>query len=487
MGCGASRLPVAPGGTPTDADDARAAQQRRLEALFGVRGVHAKLLRGLDSGMSAKRAVAGTRLLADAFLKKPVAWRERARRDVWPLLGAAEQVRLLHGSVTYESLLRCGPSSQDSVISNDVGRTLGWVPLFSEGPGMAALSRMMTAYSHYDPEISYTQGMCFLAGALLITGMDEETAFWLYVSLMTRFGLAGLYRPGFVLLTTFHAGLDVLVKKKMPKLSKRLKSMGLASQVFAMPWVLSCFLSSPLPLSAAMCIIDRLLCDGPKDAAGIFRNPKKGKQADVKTRAERAPIGRGFSVVEASCEHVPPALFQGVLAILDGLQKRVLECKEMDQAMLSLTLRDEQNLLRKSGESTPDGARGGAGSTATSIEESTVADDPSDESGARAVLAALDEAAPTAAGMADSGFVHRDNSGRFDTVLANRLPPIGLREPFVSKSPTEVESDGDADGSLWVCDDCVVPTWMLPAYFEQRLRKRACRVPRKVLSNFKAE
>lgn len=46
--------------------------------------------------------------------------------------------------------------------------------------GQAALRRVLRAYSYYDPEVGYCQGMNFIAG-MFLTVMSEEEAFWLLV------------------------------------------------------------------------------------------------------------------------------------------------------------------------------------------------------------------------------------------------------------------------------------------------------------------
>jgi hypothetical protein len=46
--------------------------------------------------------------------------------------------------------------------------------------GQAALRRVLRAYSYYDPEVGYCQGMNFIAG-MFLTVMSEEDAFWLLV------------------------------------------------------------------------------------------------------------------------------------------------------------------------------------------------------------------------------------------------------------------------------------------------------------------
>ena len=46
--------------------------------------------------------------------------------------------------------------------------------------GQCALRRVLRAYSYYDREVGYCQGMNFIAG-MFLTIMSEEDAFWLLV------------------------------------------------------------------------------------------------------------------------------------------------------------------------------------------------------------------------------------------------------------------------------------------------------------------
>ncbi len=53
-------------------------------------------------------------------------------------------------------------------------------PKLATPNGQAALRRVLRAYSYYDREVSYCQGMNFIAG-MFLTVMSEEEAFWLLV------------------------------------------------------------------------------------------------------------------------------------------------------------------------------------------------------------------------------------------------------------------------------------------------------------------
>jgi hypothetical protein len=52
------------------------------------------------------------------------------------------------------------------------------------GDGLEELSRVLAAYSVYNPDVGYCQGMNFVAALLLLTA-SEEDVFWMLVALVT--------------------------------------------------------------------------------------------------------------------------------------------------------------------------------------------------------------------------------------------------------------------------------------------------------------
>ena len=53
------------------------------------------------------------------------------------------------------------------------------------------------AYSIFDEEIGYVQGLSFITAVLLLH-LPEESAFVLFVHIMHNYGLRELFEPGFV-------------------------------------------------------------------------------------------------------------------------------------------------------------------------------------------------------------------------------------------------------------------------------------------------
>lgn len=64
------------------------------------------------------------------------------------------------------------------------------------GGGQDALYKVSRAYSVYDTEIGYCQGLSFIAATLLLH-MPEEEAYVLLVAIMYDYGLRELYKQNF--------------------------------------------------------------------------------------------------------------------------------------------------------------------------------------------------------------------------------------------------------------------------------------------------
>jgi hypothetical protein len=78
-----------------------------------------------------------------------------------------------------ETDIRMATSGETSGPVNNFGARGGGIASNTPG-GQAALRRVLRAYSYYDPEVGYCQGMNFIAG-MFLTVMAEEEAFWMLV------------------------------------------------------------------------------------------------------------------------------------------------------------------------------------------------------------------------------------------------------------------------------------------------------------------
>ncbi|KAL7561705.1 hypothetical protein ACA910_016467 [Epithemia clementina (nom. ined.)] len=111
--------------------------------------------------------------------------------------------------------------------------------------GQASLRRVLKAYSVYDREIGYCQGMNFVAG-MFLTLMPEEEAFWLLVSVMNEepCRMRGLFGEG---MRETHLVLHVaerLIQMHLPKVYKQLDKENIHITMFATQWLLTQYTSS---------------------------------------------------------------------------------------------------------------------------------------------------------------------------------------------------------------------------------------------------
>lgn len=89
-------------------------------------------------------------------------------------------------------------SASELDIIRDISRTFPSHVFFQKrhGPGQRSLYNVLKAYSVYDRDVGYVQGMGFVAGLLLLY-MSEEDAFWLLVALLkgaVHSPMEGLYQ-----------------------------------------------------------------------------------------------------------------------------------------------------------------------------------------------------------------------------------------------------------------------------------------------------
>ena len=88
-------------------------------------------------------------------------------------------------------------TKSEQIILRDIGRTFPAHDFFrDDGSGQESLYKVSRAYSVYDQEVSYCQGLSFIAATLLLH-MPEEEAFSVLVSIMYDYGLRDLYKANF--------------------------------------------------------------------------------------------------------------------------------------------------------------------------------------------------------------------------------------------------------------------------------------------------
>lgn len=187
------------------------------------------------------------------------------RGEVWRRLLGIPKI-LIEQKGKYDQMLELGlkHSKDRRQIDLDVNRTYRNHIMFRDRYSMkqCMLFRILVAYSIYNSEIGYCQGMSQVA-ALFLMYMDEEDSFWCLSTLMSddRHAMHGFFIPGFPKLRRFSAHHDRIIKKLLPKVGKRFKEFGIDSTLYTLKWYFQCFLDK-VPFDLALRLWDNFIYYG---------------------------------------------------------------------------------------------------------------------------------------------------------------------------------------------------------------------------------
>ena len=89
--------------------------------------------------------------------------------------------------------------------------------------GKNKLYNVWKAYSTYDNEVGYCQGINYLAAMILIHVKDEQDAFWCLVYIMVEHNWREIFTEETPKLIELLEEVDEHMKKKFPKFVKHMK------------------------------------------------------------------------------------------------------------------------------------------------------------------------------------------------------------------------------------------------------------------------
>jgi hypothetical protein len=174
--------------------------------------------------------------------------------------------RMLNGHLTgleskYRKLV-LERTEYSKIIQRDLARTFPGVPLFSAigGEGQRALGRIMRAYSVYDPELGYCQGLGFLVGPLLMN-MSEVESFCTFVKLMATQDLRSMFLPTMRGLHIRLHQLTQTIRLHMPELHAHMENNAVPTALYASQWFLTLF-AYTYPLRFVLRVWDIAVCEG---------------------------------------------------------------------------------------------------------------------------------------------------------------------------------------------------------------------------------
>ncbi|XP_061523818.1 USP6 N-terminal-like protein isoform X2 [Phycodurus eques] len=189
------------------------------------------------------------------------------RGEVWSLLLDVPKIKEEKKDFYEKLKARAKRSSPDvRQIDLDVNRTYRDHIMFMHRYDVKqqALFHVLTAYSVYNLEVGYCQGMSQIT-ALLLIYMNEEDAFWALVRLLSghEHAMHGFFVPGFPKLMRFQEHHDRILKKMMPKLKRHLDSQEVLTSLYTMKWFFQCFLDRT-PFTLTLRIWDIYILEGER-------------------------------------------------------------------------------------------------------------------------------------------------------------------------------------------------------------------------------
>ena len=187
---------------------------------------------------------------------------DNLRSNVWQLFGEMKKYykKDLFNKISKEKL----DEDTEETIIKDLDRTYPSCQLFTDkyGNGQRKLFKVLSCYSLYNKEIGYVQGMSFLV-ALFLIYMDEESTFFMLDSVMNKYGMKGIYLPGFPDLKKKFYVLLNLEKKFLPKIYEVFKRDNILPSLYSSEWFL-CLFTKDLKFKYVLRIFDVFLLEGFK-------------------------------------------------------------------------------------------------------------------------------------------------------------------------------------------------------------------------------
>lgn len=191
----------------------------------------------------------------------------QVRGQVWSLLLDVEKMKK-ENEGKYEQMKQQAKSwsSEMKQIDLDVNRTFRNHIMFRDRYGVKqqALFHVLSAYSVYNTEVSYCQGMSQIA-AILLMYLNEEDAFWALAQLLTnqKHAMHGFFIPGFPKLQRFQAHHEQILSKLFPKLKKHMDKEQMTTGIYTTKWFLQCFIDRT-PFTLTLRLWDIYILEGER-------------------------------------------------------------------------------------------------------------------------------------------------------------------------------------------------------------------------------
>ncbi|CDH53988.1 gtpase activating protein [Lichtheimia corymbifera JMRC:FSU:9682] len=187
------------------------------------------------------------------------------RRDAWyfTLTNGLQKANNDDALREQYKVLLSEPSSHVRQIDLDIPRTMHGHIMFRQryGQGQRALFNVLRAFSGFDKEVGYCQGMTNIA-AMLLMYCEEERAYTALVHMFLRDGLHDLFVPGFPALMESFFIQERLVERYLARLYRHLHSIDVTSAAYATRWYITMFTGGVVKYQTLLRIWDAYFLEG---------------------------------------------------------------------------------------------------------------------------------------------------------------------------------------------------------------------------------
>ncbi|PVU87876.1 hypothetical protein BB559_005839 [Furculomyces boomerangus] len=198
--------------------------------------------------------------------KTPHLVSSKIRNGIPPKLRGVVWQALSHGRSTYLQTMYYQlvkeHSPHERIILRDLPRTFPALGIFKDinGEGQKRLFNILKAYSLYDAEVGYCQGLGFVIGPLMMN-MSECEAFCVLVRLMETYDLRGMFTEDMDGLHLRLFQFSTLAQEVLPQVWDHFQKHNIYPAMYAASWFLSLF-AYALPLGFVLRVMDVLLYEG---------------------------------------------------------------------------------------------------------------------------------------------------------------------------------------------------------------------------------
>lgn len=177
---------------------------------------------------------------------------------VWQAMSGARDTHLegLYETLTEEA------TPFEKVIGRDLARTFPQVEMFKQegGAGQLDLGKVLRAFSLYDADVGYCQGLGFIVAPLLMN-MAHSEVFCVLVRMMEGYDLRSMFTPTLSGLKLRLYQFEQLLELLAPGIAAHLKSLEVFPAMYVSQWFLSLF-AVTCPLDTLHRVYDLLLAEG---------------------------------------------------------------------------------------------------------------------------------------------------------------------------------------------------------------------------------